>query len=319
METGNQTIDDHRTRSLNLSFWLRFVVGAVLLIIIVNLVNARDLVVAFQQAHFTFLLGAACMVIANLGLQLFKWNYMLRFLHGFSRRDMLASFFFGITLGSFTPGQIGEFGGRALHLPQEHRGTVIGLAVIDKLQVLGIMAIGGLLSILFLYQVESPALILLILLTSSVAAVLLSQFAWIRSFLLRVGISRLKHEWIMQAVNSLSLFSSKDVLITSSATIAFYGVVYMQTFLLMNAFHPIGLYDSFLTYAAMMFAKTLLPFSIADLGIREFGLVYFTSMVGFPAPAALATSLLLFMINIATPAFIGLFFVPHTIELSSRK
>jgi len=319
MEIRSQIVEERKRRSLHLSFWSRFLVGAVLIIIIVNLVNARNLVLAFQHADIRYVLGAGCLVAGNIGLQLFKWSYMLRFIDRFSRKDVFASFLFGITLGSFTPGQIGEFGGRAVHLPSENRGTVIGLAVIDKLQVFGVMAIGGLLSILFLYHVESITVIALSVIASSILAVLLLRFSLVKTFLLKAGVSRLRHAWVTQAVDSLSLFAPKDLLITTLTTVMFYGVVYFQLFLLMNAFHPINAYDSFLTYAAMMFAKTLLPFSIADLGIREFGLVYFTSMVGYPSPDALAASLLLFMINIATPALIGLFFVPHTISLSSRK
>ncbi len=319
METESQIIEDRRRRSINLSFWSRFLVGAALLVIIVNLVNGRELVLAFQQADTRFLLGAALLAAANVGLQLFKWNYMLHFLDRISLMDVFASFFFGITLGSFTPGQVGEFGGRAVHLPDENRGTVIGLAVIDKLQVLGIMAIGGIHSILVLYKVDSIAVIVLSVAVSAILVFLLMRASLVHSLLLKVGISRLKHPWVTQAIESLSLFSLKDLLITTFSTILFYIVVYFQLYLLMNAFHPIGAFDSFLTYAAMMFAKALLPFSIADLGIREFGLVYFTSMVSYPSPDALAASLLLFLINIAAPSFIGLFFVPRTVSLSSRK
>jgi uncharacterized membrane protein YbhN (UPF0104 family) len=136
---------------------------------------------------------------------------------------------------------------------------------------------------------------------------------------LKAGISKLKHPWVMQAVDSLLLFGKRDILITTFMTVVFYGIVYLQLYLLLNAFQNITAFDSFLAYAAMMISKTLLPFSIADLGIREFGLVYFASKVGYAAPAALASSLLLFLINIAAPALVGLFFIPHTISLSSAE
>jgi len=319
METEPHKIAKQKRGPLSLSFWIRLLVAVGLLVAIVNLVNMDDFIVAFQQASILHVLAAAILLVVNMGIQFFKWNYMIRFLGDIPRKDVLASFFFGMTLGSFTPGQLGEFGGRAIHLPARERGTIIGLAVIDKLQMFGIMAFAGIGSLLLLFDVHSTEVILLAAVISVLILFFLLRFSAARLLLLKIGVSKLRHPWVMQAVDSLSLFRAKDILITTCMTIMFYATIYCQLYLLMNAFQQIGLYDSFVAYASMMFSKALLPFSIADLGIREFGLVYFTSKLGYPSPAALASSLLLFVINIAVPALIGLFFIPHTISFPQTK
>lgn len=319
MEAGSNIIENSGREPLKISFWIRLLIGAVLLAVIVSIVNAKELIDTVRQAELLWIMVAAVLVAANIGLQILKWGYLLRFVEGVSGKETIASFFFGITLGSFTPGQLGEFGGRAVHLPSARRGTIIGLAVIDKMQVFGIMAVCGILGSLFLYHVESLPIIIVGVLTSLLLLVFLVRFSTVRSFLLAAGISKLKHRWVAQAVDSLLLFSHRDILITTIMTVIFYGVVYLQLYCLMNAFQEITMLNSFLAYSTMMISKTLLPFSIADLGIREIGLVYFASEVGYDAPAALASSLLLFVMNIAAPSLVGLFFIPHTISLPPKE
>lgn len=298
---------------------MRSLIGLILLVLILNIVSLDDLGDAFRGARFTYLVAAALLMIANIGVQILKWNYMLRFLKNISLKDMLASFFFGVTLGSFTPGQLGEYGGRAIHLPSKEWGTVIGLAVIDKLQMAGIMALCGIVSLIILFKVHSIFIMIPGALVSILIILPLIRFSIIHTVLKRLGLSKLKYAWVRQAAESLSLFTRQDIAVTTVLSILLYGIIYFQLYLLMNAFEQIGPLDSFLAYAAMMFSKTLLPFSIADLGIREFGLVYFASQLGFSAPAALASALLLFFINIVLPALVGLFFIPQSMSIPSIK
>jgi len=319
METEPQIIEEPERGTWRISYWVRLLVGLILLVLILNVVSVRDLVGAFRKAGLLYLLGALCLVVANIGVQILKWSYMLRFLKSVSRKEMLASFFFGITLGSFTPGQLGEYGGRAIHLPPRDWGTVLGLAAIDKLQMAGIMALAGIFSIFILYHVDSTLLLALGVATSFLILLLLLRFSLMHSFLMKLGIAKIKYAWVRQAADSLFLFTRRDIAVTTVITVVFYTIVYLQLHLLLNAFQSVTPINSFLVYAAMMFSKTLLPLSIADLGIREFSLVYFASQIGISSAAALASAILLFFINIVLPALIGLFFVPESMSISSTK
>ena len=57
--------------------------------------------------------------------------------------------------------------------------------------------------------------------------------------------------------------------------------------------------------------KTLLPISLADLGIREGAAVFFFSKLQVGKVAAFNGSLLLFAVNVLLPTFLGLFLLPR--------
>ncbi len=319
MENESQIIVGKKTRSWHLSFWMRFLIALTLLFLVFEVVNIDDLAAAFRDANLLFLSGAGFLLVGNVGIQIIKWNYMLRFVDNVSRKQTVASLFFGMTLGSFTPGQLGEYGGRAIHLPSENWGTVIGLAVIDRLQISGVMALGGLFSFIVLYEAYSPFVIMAWAALSLLIVIVMVRFSIMRAFLDKLGISKLKYAWVRQATDSLSLFTGTHIAVTTGLSALFYGIVYLQLFLLMNAFQAIDPLNSFLAFAAMMFSKTLLPFSIADLGVREFGLVYFASRIGYPAAAALASAFLLFFINIVIPALVGILFIPSSMSFTTKE
>jgi uncharacterized membrane protein YbhN (UPF0104 family) len=60
----------------------------------------------------------------------------------------------------------------------------------------------------------------------------------------------------------------------------------------------------------MMLAKSIFPISIADIGIREAGSVYFFALLGISSAAAFNASMVLFLINILLPSVVGLLFLP---------
>jgi uncharacterized membrane protein YbhN (UPF0104 family) len=82
-------------------------------------------------------------------------------------------------------------------------------------------------------------------------------------------------------------------------------------YFLINSFSHISFAHAFVGTSAMMFAKSLLPISIGDLGIREAGSIYFFSLYGISQAAALNASLLLFFINIFIPSVLGIYFIRH--------
>jgi len=71
-------------------------------------------------------------------------------------------------------------------------------------------------------------------------------------------------------------------------------------------FDTVNLFEASKAAASMFLAKTILPISFSDLGIREGAAVYFFGKIDVSAAAALNASLLLFLFNIAVPAIAGL-------------
>jgi uncharacterized membrane protein YbhN (UPF0104 family) len=318
METGIPGINDpaREPRSTSVRRWLflaaRVVVAVLILYGLLRIVSVAEVVAAFRSARVEYLVGALALVVANLGLQALKWRYFVRLANpGSSNFETIASLLFGITLGVLTPGQIGEFGGRALRHSSLPSATVIGLTMIDKLQMLLVMGIAAAVSYLSLVALGSWLRALLIGLAWSFCLYVFFRPRLLSRLFNSVPLKIFRQEWAQDLIRSLTLLQKKDLLFAFLVTLAFYGTIYLQMFVLLNAFSPVGWWQALLGFAAMMFFKALIPISFGDLGIREASSVYFYSLVGIPQATALNASLLLFVINILLPAVFGLIFMPR--------
>jgi uncharacterized membrane protein YbhN (UPF0104 family) len=325
METGTTGIEERANvpRSSPARRWLllagRIAVSALILYALLRIVSFADVVTAFQTARIEYLALALLLLGANLGFQAFKWRYFVRRADpGSSNFETIAALLFGMTLGVLTPGQIGEFGGRALRHSSLPPATVIGLTVIDKLQMFLVMGMAAIVSYLSFVALEGWLRALLI-----VAAWGLCLYVFFRPNLLAPVIRSLplrisRREWAQDFIRSLALLRGKDLLFSFVVTSGFYATVYLQMLVLLNAFSPVDWQQGFLGFAAMMFLKAFIPISIGDLGIREASSVYFYSLVGIPQATALNAALLLFVINILLPAVCGLLFMPRSSDVAQK-
>jgi uncharacterized membrane protein YbhN (UPF0104 family) len=128
----------------------------------------------------------------------------------------------------------------------------------------------------------------------------------------RLSFGFLRRPEIQDFLTGVDIFRSRDLIISFGLSAGFYIVIFLQMFLLLNAFSPVQPGDAFLGFAAMMFLKSLVPISLGDLGIREAGSVYFYALRGIASATALNAALLLFAINILLPSLIGLLFMPRS-------
>ena len=299
------------SRRENIGLILRALLAVVLLIVLFQFVDLSGVGAAFSRAQPAYLLGALALVFANIGLQMAKWRYFVRLVNpANSNMEIAASLLFGISLGTITPGQLGEFGGRALRHRSLPAGSVVGLTLVDKLQMMCILGIGGATSLVLLYR---PPLIVGIVIISLVS--LAGIFLFFSSMSLVGLVNRLKptlleHRLLKEFFESIGIFKHKDLLVSLILSVLFYGVLFAQMYLLVNAFEIVSPAAAFLGFAAMMFSKSLIPISLGDLGVREATSVYFFSLCGVAASTSLSAALLLFVFNILLPSVVGLLFIP---------
>jgi len=318
METGTPAVSDPATAPRSSTVRRRLFLGARLVIAVLILygllrvVSVSEVVSAFQSARVEYLVGALALVVANLSLQALKWRYFVRLANPESSNfETIASLLFGMTLGVLTPGQIGEFGGRAIRHSSLPSATVVGLTMIDKLQTLLVMGIAAVVSYLSLVALESWLRVLLIVMVWGLCLYVFFRPRLLNRLFNSIPLKIFQREWAQDLIRSLTLFHGKDLLFALAVTLGFYGTVYLQMFILLNAFSPVGWWQAFVGFAAMMFLKALVPISLGDLGIREASSVYFYSLMAIPQATALNASLLLFIINILLPAVSGLVFMPR--------
>lgn len=295
---------------------LRIALAFALLAVLLYLVEFNEIRSAFEQARGEYIAVATALLVLNLGLQISKWRFLLN-VSGFHfpRMNVLQSFFFGLTVGTLTPGQLGELGGRGFHLSSEVPERIIGLTIFDKLQMLGVMLIGGSLSMGILLKLP---LFILLLITAGSAIVLSGLLFphYAAMVLQKTPLGQLQNKWVQGFLSVLSSIKSpRTILISLALTVFFYTTIWIQLHYLLNAFTLVSLTDSFLGFASMMLAKSALPISFADLGTRELGLVFFLSLRSVPEAAAFNSGILLFAINVLAPSLAGLLFIPKSFSL----
>lgn len=317
MEAREESVNELRSylrRSRRrIALILKSLFAIVLLWALFQYVDFENVKHALFTAQPGYIAGAALLMIANVGLQVLKWRYFVRLVDpAATNLESAASLLFGITLGAVTPGQVGEFGGRALRHSSIPAGTIVGLTLVDKLQMMCVMGIAGVLSLTALFPLGRAWGTVIGTTSTVLFLVMFFRIDALRHLRLGLSNSFLQRPTVRDFFAAVAVFKPLNLVVSFCISVGFYLVIYLQMFLLLNAFSPVEPSDAFLGFASMMFLKSLLPISLGDLGIREASSVYLYSLMGIGAATALNASLLLFAINIVLPSLIGLVFIPRS-------
>jgi len=295
---------------------IRTAIGIAILAVLASFLDLSEITSAIENAKPVYVLIALALVVPNVFVQMLKWRILLRSVDPSATfHAVSSSFFFGLAIGTLTPGQIGEFGGRALRIENERPGLIVGLTVIDKLQFMAVIIVGGLWSLTFLLDTQRIVLIVLSgLVTVCLTALALSPpiVTWV---LVRLGIQKVRRQVIKDIVESFSAVPQKTLNLSLLLTLLLYVIVLGQFFLLLFSFCKASVLDASMGFAAALFAKSALPISIGDLGVREAAAVFFLSLRDVPEAASFDASFLLTVINIFLPALVGALFVPKKVSL----
>lgn len=301
----------HRTSLLKspLPLLLRTIVGIAIFTTLFFFIKPKIILQTFVTADLRFLLVALILLPLNIGLQLIKWKVLLNaFDKNITFTETSRSIMHGLVLGSITPAHIGEFAGRLIVLKKIPRSVVVGLTLLDKLQIMAVFAVFGVMSSMYFFgardwEVHIATVViafpfLVVAAKPDILAKILNQFRFLGK----------ERPWYDEFLGSLTILKGKLFVVTFVFTFLFYGVLYLQFYFLLNAFFQTFLWQVFLGFSAMMFYKSLVPISIGDIGVREATAIFFLSPVGVPQVAAFNASLLLAIINVFLPAIIGLGF-----------
>jgi uncharacterized membrane protein YbhN (UPF0104 family) len=308
--TGRNIIDSRAIRKRIISTLIRVGISVIVLSLIISLVKWKNALAAYHSADHRYILFGGLFIFANLGLRTLKWHTML---HSVKEKpsfwEAFGSVLLGISLGSFTPGEIGEFAGRALHVADAKKSHLVGLALLDKAQIFVVTSAAGSISLAILF-LKDPLLAFFF----SFCILFLSLLFFMRMDTLarighRLNASLFQKSWVTKVLDGFTLLDSGQLFTTLLYTICFHGILVVQMFLFIHAFSDITLSNAFLGTSAMMFVKSCLPISLGDLGIREAGSILFFSAFAISQAAALNASLLLFVVNILFPSICGTLFL----------
>jgi uncharacterized membrane protein YbhN (UPF0104 family) len=294
------------------SLTTRVLVGGLVLYFVISLVQWQNVIVAYTSADSGCLIIAALLLFVNIGIRTFKWHTMLRSVKDNPTfAEAFGSVMLGISLGSFTPGEIGDFAGRALHITDTKRSHLVGLTLLDKAQIFIVTSCAGIVSIACLTISNTFIIAVGTVIIVFLSGIFIMRLGMIAALGHRLNTSFFKKPWLTGVLDGLNFLNPRQLFATVLCTLAFQGILILQMFFLINGFAKISFTHAFIATSAMMFLKSLLPISIGDLGIREAGSIYFFSIYGISQAAALNASLMLFFINILVPSILGTYFLRH--------
>jgi hypothetical protein len=262
----------------------------------------------------------------NWGIEAYKWQLLISYVEKVRFVNAFRSVLTGISMSLFTPNRIGEFFGRVFTLKLNDPFKGVLLTITGSISQLLATLLFGSVSLLFFLKSYGMisfterwhnyffgGIVILVLVLCALMVML-----FLRSSVLSAGVhSLIKPGWkriheyitVLQSVKRVVLF--KVLLLSLSRYIVFST----QFYLLLRAFDlNIPFLSAFVLISMTYFVVTAIPtVALVDLGIRGSVAIYFISMY-FPDSEFVATSILsattlIWMINLAFPALLGLLFI----------
>lgn len=306
---------------------IKAVIGAVVLFLLAHNVDMGKIVAAYRHPHTViYLYIGLLLVVPNLLLQWYRWHFLLcSQQYRVTGSDSLVSLFGGMMLGFATPGRVGE-AGRALFLSRGNRLEIVGLVIIDKLYSFFPIIIGGawglavLFSRTFLFSiyVAVPLYILAGIVTVFFLFAAVHP-GLIRTFIYSVSLLFPYREKLKGLITVFDRVRNRDGVILILVSLVLYMVFIMQFALFARSFQPISAEAGFSCTTATMLVKTLLPVSLADLGIREGASVFFFMQYQVDKVTAFNSALLLFTVNVLFPSILGVAALPKLTLTQAQK
>jgi uncharacterized protein (TIRG00374 family) len=288
-----------------------------LLIYLINQVNSNEIIKAIKDADIFFILAALLLLVLNINLQYLKWKVVCTNVLGINeKKRVLTSLFYGFSAGSFTPGRIGEYFGRALSFKDISVSDVAVAAFVDKtISLLVITFIGALSSILFLhfyyhvtYFITTSLFIFVFALSYIFLILVFNPSIWKNSVISKIKSTK-RLAFLADKLSALKKIDKNTVYKVAAISVLFFICMLLQYVFLVSAFsHHFDFVNYLWVGILIFFAKSIIPpVSIGDLGIRESASVFFISFIGENGSVGFNAAIFLFLINILIPAVIGMF------------
>lgn len=281
-----------------------------------KLINAKG----FNLSIFLILIFA----IANQIVEAVKWKYATRSLEKITLSKALASVFAGISIGIFTPNNIGEYGGKILYLNDQNRGAGIVVNFITSISQLIITLTIGLLAFLFYFSkyVSSEAIVSNILTYTIVVFICLMIHLFININRLSYYADKIK--WMSKVKKYTKVFDqfhSKEVAVILFFAFVRYLIFSTQYLLIINYVDPSLSISSIIMMTSLVFlAQSILPsFAITEIMMRGSVAAFFFEHISNDVIPIVASAFSIWILNVILPAIIGSYFVLKANFLGARN
>ncbi|BDD14918.1 hypothetical protein MATR_17430 [Marivirga tractuosa] len=245
----------------------------------------------------------------NWWIEVLKWKYSIQPITQIPFSTATVGVLAGIALGFVTPHAVGDYFAKVFSLSHHNRKRALGLILISRMMQMLPTAIFGLIA----FYIFSSRNIGKHDIPFSFSFPILSLLGLVLVVLLVIMFLHRNHPKIQDYVMPVRKMGVKLVSLLAGLSVVRYLIFSAQFLILLSVLGlKINLFMQFMGVAFMFLAKSILPtFNfLSDLGIREFSVALFFESMELEVAPIIASGLILWLINIALPAFIGLFFIP---------
>jgi uncharacterized membrane protein YbhN (UPF0104 family) len=246
----------------------------------------------------------------NWLMEVLKWKYSISPITNISTSKASVGVLAGIALGFVTPHAIGDYFAKVFSIAHQDRKKALGLILVSRLMQMLPTALFGLIA-LYIYSQKRLAKFDF---QFSISFPVLSAMGILLVIILFVLFFNRNHPKIFDYIQPVRKMGVKLVSLLVGLSFVRYLVFSIQFLLLLSVLGlKMDIFMQFMGVAFMFLAKSILPtFNfLSDLGIREFSVALFFEAMETDVAPVIASGLILWLINIAIPAFIGLFFIPQ--------
>jgi uncharacterized protein (TIRG00374 family) len=299
-------------------FFRSFVSLALIVIIFVR-IDFRSLAQLFLSVNPLLFLLAGLLLVAQQALTAFSWGILLRTKqNNLPFKKVLEAHIVGNFLGTFMPSSLGYDVARVFRLSKHLTRRVDAISSMFVCRAIGLLVL-----LLFAFGVSLPIsqldhdaktlwLVMGMLGVFLLALGLLLNKRFIRTMgklFDRIGLDGVK-EKLRQVYLSILEYSSERVAVLQvglmTLVLQVIGILFIYFVgLSLGVSVPLVYFFIFIPIIAVI---TLLPISVAGIGLREGSFIYFFSHVGATEPQALSMSLLVFAQTLLLALIGGIFY-----------
>ncbi len=282
-----------------------------------------------EQRHNLILIGVILfLMLINWGIESVKWRILIAKIEKVSFFKAFKAVLTGVSVSLFTPNRTGDYLGRVFILDKGNHVEGIFLTLIGSFSQIVVTFSAGLFCLLsFLddylrvtYQIREYLIISLIFIVPCTVFIILLLYFNIRylSDFINRFLPR-KWERFIKYTDVLARFSSKELLGVLLLSLLRYLIFSTQFFLLLRIFGAgLPILQGMILIPVIYLVMALVPsITLAELGIRGsvsifiIGLYFKRFGLGNPETdlAILASSSVLWLVNLIIPAILGTFFV----------
>lgn len=260
---------------------------------------------------------AVLLTFANWGLETFKWRYLILRIENISFLRAVKAVLSGVTLSVFTPNRIGEYAGRVVYINEGDRIKAALITVISSFSQLITTLLVGAFAFLFYMETFQPDLVgslsIYIGIQLYVVFFVLVILTFINTSFLTILLNRVTflRQKFKKYIAVFSYYTQWDLLKVLGLSITRYLVFSVQYYLLLEFFGvELTPLQALILIPVYFLTLTAIPtITLAELGVREVVAITVFSVVSVNEIGLVSTSFTIWLINLAIPALIGVFFV----------